>query len=44
MIGDFFGAADVFDVGFQDAVQDCVVGKGVLIFLIRTQLGGGGFD
>src|ERR1700722_2835297 len=41
MVGDFFGAAQVFYVGFQDAVEDAVIGEGVLIALVGAKFGGG---
>ena len=39
VVGDFFGAADVFYVGFEDTVEDGVIWQGILIFLIGAQLG-----
>ncbi len=41
VVGDFLGAAHVFDIGFQDAVEDGIVRQGILIFLIGAELSGG---
>ncbi len=40
-IGNFLGAAQVFDIGFQNAVENVVGRKDVFIFLVGAQLGGG---
>ena len=39
-IGDFARAADIFDIELQNSIEDIVGRKGILICLIRTQLGG----
>ncbi len=44
VIGDLLGAADILDIGFEDAVENVVGGQGILIGLIGAKLGGGRLD